>query len=72
MLNKQTSSYKEPRSRGCPVYTKHPRIMCKLLNPVFWDCRYDSECKNRKQKCCRKGPCGTTTCMNPVRKFYLF
>lgn len=63
---------KEPRNikhKGCPVYTKNPRIACRPMSPAFWDCRYDSECENRKEKCCREGPCEITTCMKPVCKF---
>lgn len=51
----------EPRDGSCPVSTFDPLIMCSPVDPVYYDCRVDSECPGKK-KCCSEGPCGVLKC----------
>lgn len=46
---------------ACPVFTFDPRIACSPLDPIFFDCRVDSECRGNL-KCCQDGPCGFKKC----------
>lgn len=57
-----------PKDTGCPVNAFDLRLMCDYLDPVYHECRGDSECTGTKM-CCPSGPCGVKKCLGNY--FYL-
>ncbi|XP_063438104.1 cysteine-rich motor neuron 1 protein-like isoform X1 [Mytilus trossulus] len=55
----------KPRYGVCPAVPKVlPEICTRSL--VVSNCKVDTDCKSRNQKCCRK-PCGNFACTDPIQ-----